>query len=86
MAKNRSGSAWVIFIFWYILKEQSFFYILLKLGCIKRIISRFFAVFLDQYFYGQMLVAIIIAVVLSFPYKFDYIAYFEPLKPLWGAS
>ena len=41
MARNRwSGSAWVIFRFWYILKEQSFFYIILKFGSIKRIISR----------------------------------------------
>ena len=41
MARNRwSGSAWVIFRFWYILKEGSFFYIILKFGSIKRIISR----------------------------------------------
>ena len=36
----------------------------------------FFAVFLDQYFYGLMVVAII-ACVLSFPYKLDDLAYFE---------
>ena len=34
------GSAWVIFQFLYILKEQSFFYIIPKFGSIKRIISR----------------------------------------------
>ena len=46
MARNRwSGSAWVIFRFWYILKEQSFFYIILKFGSIKRIISRVFCCF-----------------------------------------
>ena len=46
MARNRwSGSAWVIFWFWYILKEQSFFYIILKFGSIKRIISRVFCCF-----------------------------------------
>ena len=46
MARNRwSGSAWVIFRFWYILKEQSFFYIILKFGSIKRIISRGFCCF-----------------------------------------
>ena len=46
MARNRwSGSAWVIFRFWYILKEQSFFYIILKFGSIKRIISRGFCRF-----------------------------------------
>ena len=46
MARNRwSGSAWVIFRFWYILKEQSFFYTILKFGSIKRIISRVFCCF-----------------------------------------
>ena len=46
MARNRwSWSAWVIFRFWYILKEQSFFYIILKFGSIKRIISRGFCRF-----------------------------------------
>ena len=46
MAQNRwSGSAGVSFRFWYILKEQSLFYILLKFGSIKRIISRFFCCF-----------------------------------------
>ena len=43
MARNRwSGSAWIIFRFWYILKEQSFFYIILKFGSIKHIISKVF--------------------------------------------
>ena len=43
MAKNMwSGSALVMFIFWYILKEQSFFYIIMKFGSITRIISSFF--------------------------------------------
>ena len=46
MARNRwSGSAWVIFRFWDILKEQFFFYIILKFGSIKRIISRVFCCF-----------------------------------------
>ena len=46
MARNRwSGSAWVIFIFWNILKEQSFFYIILRFRSIKRIISRVFCCF-----------------------------------------
>ena len=46
MARNRwSGSAWVNFWFWYILKEQSFFYIILKFGSIKHIISRVFCCF-----------------------------------------
>ena len=46
MARNRwSGSAWVIFRFWNILKEQSFFYIILKFRSIKRIISRVFCCF-----------------------------------------
>ena len=43
MTRNMwSGSAWVIFRFWYNLKEQSFFYIILKFGSIKHVISRFF--------------------------------------------
>ena len=42
--KMRSGSAWVIFRFWYILKEQSF-YIILKFGRMERIISRVFCCF-----------------------------------------
>ena len=86
MAKNKwSGSAWVIFRFWYILNEQSF-YIILKFGSIKCIISRCFCRFLDQYFYSLMMVVAIIACVLSFPYKRDYHAYFEPLQLLKGAS
>ena len=36
---------WVSMEFWYILKEHSFFYILLKFGSIKRIISSFFCCF-----------------------------------------
>ena len=39
----------------------------------------YFAVFLDQYFYGHQMVVAIIALTLSFPYKLDYLAYFEPL-------
>ena len=51
MAWNRwSGSAWVIFRIWYILKEQSFFYIHLKFGSIKRIISRGFCCFYKPIF------------------------------------
>ena len=79
MARNRwSGSAWVIFRFWYILKEQSFFYIILKFGSIKRIISRVFCCFSRPIFLQSDGVEII-ALVLLFPYKLDYLAYFEPL-------
>ena len=79
MTRNRwSGSAWVIFRFWYILKEQSFFYISLKFGSIKRIISKVFCYFSRPIFLPSV-VAMIITLVLSFPYKLDYRAYFEPL-------
>ena len=61
----------------YILKEQSFFYIILKCGNIKQIIGSGFCCFSRSLFFGLMLVAII-ACVLSFLYSLDYIAYFEP--------
>ena len=80
MARNRwSGSAWVIFRFWYILKEESFFYIILKFGSIKRIISRVVCCFSRPIFVWSDGIVAIIALVLSFPYELDYLAYFEPL-------
>ena len=46
MARNSwSGSSWVIFRFWFILKEQFFFYIILTFGSIQRIISKGFCCF-----------------------------------------
>ena len=98
MAKNRwSGSACVIFRFWYLLKEQSFFCIILKFGSIKRIISRGFCCFSRPIFlwsdqggtvppWSDIHVVAIRACVLSFPYKLDYLAYFEPLQLLKLAS
>ena len=63
-AKNRwSGSTWVVFRFWYILKEQSFFYIILKFGSEKKKLQVVvFAVFLGQHLSGLIFVAIIAGV------------------------
>ena len=60
-------------MFWNILKEQPFFYILLKVGSIKRIIGSSGFCYLS----GLMFVAII-ACVLLFPCNLDYLANFEP--------
>ena len=86
MAKNMSsGSACVILRFLYILKEQFFFYIILKFGSIKRIISSGFCCFSKAVFFGLILFAII-ACVLWFPYNLDYLAHFELQQLLNGAS
>ena len=80
MARNRwSGSAWVIFRFWYILKEQSFFYIILKFGSIKRIISRVFCWFSRPIFLRSDGSCDHNTCPIISLYKLDYLAYFEPL-------
>ena len=46
-----------------------------------KVVFFFFAVFLDHYVFGLMLIAIITCV-LSFLYHLDYLAYFEPKQLL----
>ena len=72
------------FRFWYILKEQSF-YITLKFGSMKCIISSGFRCFTKPMFFGLILFAIL-ACVLSFPYNLDFVARFECQQLLDGAS
>ena len=86
MAKNMwSGSACVIFRFRYILKEQFFFYIILKFGSIKCIISSCSCCFSKPMFFSLIVFAIV-ACVLSLPYNHDYLAHFESQQLLNGAS
>ena len=73
-----SWSAWVIFRFWYILKEQSF-YIILKFGSIKQIISSGFCYFSRSMCFGLKLVAII-ACILSFPYNLGCVYHLSQVR------
>ena len=94
-SQNQQKVAWPSFVLWLeigdqgqhgyfldlyiILKGQSFFYIILKFGSIKRIISGVFCCFSRPIFLRSGGSCNHIALVLSFSYKLEYLAYFEAL-------